>query len=141
MTAQSTFAAVSEIVKIFTDHYGTANVHLPNRTFTLPSSTSTGWARVRIAHTDSGQASLAGGTGARMWSRNGIGTIELYTQTGVGVQAAYTAAEAVRDLYQGTATPSGVWFRGVRVEEVTDDDQGAWYQIDVAFEFEYDQIT
>lgn len=140
MTAPSVFAAVTDIVKLFTDHYGADNVHLPNRAFTAPDD-GTPWARIRVNHTDAGQGSLGGADGSKLWDRGGVFQIELYSAAGRGMLTPYGEAEEVQMLYQGTRTASGVWFRNVRIEEPEEQPASPWYRIDVIGAFEYHQIA
>jgi hypothetical protein len=140
MTAPSVYAAVSEIVKLFTDHYGTDNVDLPNKKFTAPAN-GDGWARIRVNHTDGGQGSLGGADGSKLWDRAGVFQIELYTKAGKGMLTPYGEAEDVQTIFQGARTASGVWFRNVRIEEPTEQDASPWFRIDVTGAFEYHQIA
>lgn len=141
MTAPSIFAAVTEIVKIFTDHYGVDNVDLPNTKFDAPNTSADGWARIRVTHTDGGQGSLGGSDGAKIWDRAGVFQIELYTKAGRGMLIPYTEAEDVVSLYQGARTASGVWFRDVRIDEEPVQAPSPWFRIDVIGAFVYHQIA
>lgn len=146
MTAASAGAAVNEIIAVFLDYYGTANVELPNIAFDPPTDYTSSWARVVIEHVDAGQGSLANVEGKRRWVRSGVGLIELMTPIGEGTGGAYAEAEAVVNLYQGKRTASDVWFRNVRFEERgqrarNPGDARLWHQIDVYFSFAYDQLS
>lgn len=140
MTAPSVYAAVSEIVKLFTDHYGADNVDIPNKVFTLPKD-GTPWARIRVIHTEGGQGSLGGTDGAKLWDRGGVVQIELYSKAGAGMLTPYGDAEDVQMIYQGARTASGVWFRNVRIEEPEEQVWSPWFRIDVIGAFEYHQLA
>lgn len=148
MTAISIAQAIKEIATVYTLPNGTANLELPNKKFDVPAD-GTPWAKLTLVHSDESQASLSDENGQRRWRAHGLGTISLMSKLGSGTTDAYNAAEAVRNLYRGKRTPSDVWFRNVRIEER--DARGfspppkatgeKWFQIDVMFEFEYDQIS
>lgn len=145
MTAISMAKAMTEIVRVFTDVYGVANVDLPNKPFSLPTDKGTPWARVRLEHTEMGQGSLSDEAGRKIYNREGFGLIELYSPLGVGLEGPVDAAEEIVKAYQAANTVSDVWFRNVRMIESDTRGTGvvnasAWYRTDITFDFQYHQI-
>lgn len=104
----------------------------------IPTGSSDPWARVSLRHATGNQASLRGDAGTTRWDRGGILTVQIFVPTGEGLSEAYTLAKVVADAYEGTSTPSAVWFRNVRVNEVGPD--GEWFQVNVLIDFTYDEI-
>lgn len=103
-----------------------------------PSGNSDPWARVTVRHSFGEQATLANAGGQRRWNREGIITVQVFIPLGEGLSEGYALAKIVADAFEGAATPSAVWFRNVRVNEVGPD--GEWFQINVLADFTYDEI-
>ena len=104
-----------------------------------PPSTTTPWARSTIQHTPGGQVSLSGGVGgAKRWQKNGFLTVQIFVPAGEGLSEAYALAKTVEDAFAGVETPSAVWFRNPRINEVGPD--GEWYQVNFVVDFTYDEI-
>lgn len=97
------------------------------------------WAKVEIRHLDGGQASLANHAGIRRWRRSGVLWIQLRVPIGGGLAQGYELGQYFVDAIQKTSTDHCVWFRNVRLNEVGPD--GAWYQMNVLANFEYDQVV
>ena len=97
-----------------------------------------GWARVTLRHTDGRQVGH-GEQGQQRFERHGLLIIQIFVSPGRGYGPAYDLAKVVTDAYQGATTSKGVWFRGHHPREVPSD--GAWLQLNVHVEFEYDEIT
>ncbi len=105
---------------------------------TVPPTGNTPWARVRLRHTTSGQASLSGQSGTRIFTRNGILTVQIFVPPGKGLAEATDLPKIIQDSYEGVETSNGVWFRDVVVNEIGSD--GDFYQTNVVALFEYDEI-
>lgn len=99
--------------------------------------TSTPWARASVRHNVGDQEALANPLGNKLFSRDGLFTVQIFTPMGAGLRAADTLAKVVADALEGQATPGGVWFRRVRVREIGPD--GAFFHINVVAEFEYSE--
>lgn len=97
----------------------------------------TPWARLTIAHSEGGQASLGNAEGKRRFRRRGTITINVFGLPGRGLSYHGTLATLVRDAYEGTAV-GGLWFKNVRINEIGPD--GHWYLVNVLADFEYDEI-
>lgn len=96
------------------------------------------WARVSIRHNRGEQETLAGPIGNRMFFRDGLITVEVYTPQGDGLSKADELAKICADAFEGKSTPNGVWFRRVRIREIGPDQ--AWYQVNVIAEFTYSEV-
>jgi hypothetical protein len=98
------------------------------------SSTQDPWFVYMVRHTIGQQDSL-GGIGSRSFLRAGQIVVAVYTPVGNGLSESYTLAKLVTDAYEGKASPNGVWFRNVRVNEIGVD--GDFHQTNVIIEFQY----
>lgn len=96
------------------------------------------WITVTMQHSSGFQSTLSGAQGARTFSRLGLLTFQIFTPVGRGLQESYDLAKVVVDAFEGTATPGGVWFRNVRLNEVGRD--GEFFQLNVVVEFRYDEV-
>jgi hypothetical protein len=96
------------------------------------------WAVVTLQHSAGFQSTLSGAQGARTFTRLGFLTTQVFVPVGKGLQESYELAKVVSDAFEGTATPGGVWFRNVRLNEVGRD--GEFYQLNVIVEFSYDEV-
>lgn len=98
----------------------------------------TPWASVFVRHTSGGQASLSGSSGTRLFRREGVITVRIYSSQGSGLSEAYGLAKVVADAYEGVSTPGGAWFRDVRINENGRD--GQFIVVSVLIDFQYDEI-
>ena len=104
-----------------------------------PPEAAKAWFRWSMQHTEGRQASLACVDGVRRWRRNGLITVQCFAPLDKGgITTAQRMAEAVRDVYQGASTPSGVWYRRATTQEVGQDT--AWYQVNTTAMFTYDEV-
>lgn len=98
----------------------------------------TAWARVVMLHTGGGQSSLANHQGRRRYTRRGFVSVSVFTPTSTGLSMSGSIAMILLNALEGVSTPSSVWFRNVRISEVGAD--GAWYQMNVLADFNYDEV-
>lgn len=104
-----------------------------------PPDTETPWARFVLRHGPSAQSTLSNDEGARIFTREGIITVQVFTLTGSGlIGDPADLPTIVRDAYEGQRTAGGAWFKNVRINEIGED--GRWFQTNVIAEFEYDEI-
>lgn len=103
-----------------------------------PPRDATSWARARVQHTTGRQASLSGATGVKRWERGGFLIVQLFTPAKEGQNLSDDLASIIRGAFEGYSTPSGVWFRNPRINEVGQD--GTWYQVNIFVDFLYDEI-
>lgn len=149
MTAVTMATAVAEMEAKFRAAWNNPAPRLadyPNQDFTLPAFTVV-WARWRCQHAAGNQASLANVIGKRRWNRAGNVIVQVFTPLNASELSAYDTAEIVVGAYEGKTTPSGVWFRNVRIQEVNKDIDGGltanvagWNQRNVYADFLYNQI-
>ena len=97
------------------------------------------WARVTMRHATAQQRSM-GGLGERMFQRNGVVTIQIFVPTGKqGLVVADRLGKVAADAFEGEETFAGnVWFRNTTYREVGID--GAWFQVNITTEFEYNAV-
>lgn len=138
--------AVREMEARFRAAWSPRKADYPNQDFTLPPITDV-WARWRCQHATGNQGSLANVIGRRKWARGGSIIVQVFTPLNSSELSAYDTAEIVVGAYEGKTTPSGVWFRNVRVQETNKDigggiaaDVSGWIQRNVIADFLYDQI-
>lgn len=96
------------------------------------------WCRAVLQHLSASKATLTDGTGGSRWRRAGTVIVQVFTEAGGGVGAAYDHAHAFLNALEGLSTPRGVILRNVRFSEVGPD--GNWYQCNISAEFEYDEV-
>lgn len=109
----------------------------PPGTETPPSRVGS-WARARVQHTTGRQASLAGASGTKRWERGGFLIVQLFTPALDGQNLADSLGSIILGAFEGYSSPSGVWFRNPRMNEVGKD--GAWYQTNLFVDFQYDEV-
>ena len=126
--------AVDDMSKIINDvkpcklYWESVKVRESNLNYDLP------WASVTIRHAAANQVTL-GGIGQRSFLRNGTLIIAIFSPIGNGLQSGYELARLSATAYEGVASPNGVWFRNVRIQEIGRD--GEYMQINVLADFEY----
>lgn len=92
------------------------------------------WATVVVRHA-TGQQDTLGGAGSRQFLRRGTILVGINTPSTSGLSEAYQLAKVVADAYEGVASPNGVWFRNVRINE--NGRNGTFNQMNVVVDFEY----
>jgi hypothetical protein len=107
----------------------------------LPNDAS--WARIMVEHTFFSQATLGGkvslGGGGSRFRRAGLVTVQIFTPVGDGLTTADPLVDLAIDAFEGESTGSDrIEFRNARANEVGSD--GAWTQVNVLAEFEYDRV-
>lgn len=104
-----------------------------------PGARSLTWVRVSVQHLLSEQAALAGADSQRRYERRGLITMQVFTPTGDGLATNDALATQLQEALQGVSSPSGIWFRNARANEVGQ--SGPWFQTNVLADFEYDSIV
>jgi hypothetical protein len=64
--------------------------------------------------------------------------VQIFTPSGEGLSEAYNLGKILMDAFEGYATPSQVWFRNARTNEVGPSD--SWYQTNFLVDFTYDEM-
>jgi hypothetical protein len=119
--------------------YATTDVRWNGKESNEPPLASSAWFRWSMLHTGGEQASLSCEGGKRRWRRDGLIIVQCFAPLDKGgLTLAQRMAESVRDAYQGSSTPSGVWFRNATTQEVGIDK--AWYQVNAVIQFTYDEV-
>jgi hypothetical protein len=97
------------------------------------------WARIRVMHAKGDQRSM-GGIGGRVFTRLGIVTVQVFAPAGKqGLVLADQLGNVALSAFEGEETSAGnVWFRNTAYHEVGVD--GAFFQVNVNAEFEYDTV-
>jgi hypothetical protein len=111
--------------------YPTAPILWADRTSDDDLPTDPIWCRATVLHT----AGFNDAIGNKIFGRSGTATIQIFTRYGSGLTNNDVAAKVALDTFQGQATPGGVWFRDVTLNEVGQD--GDWFQSNVLATFEY----
>lgn len=94
------------------------------------------WATITIRHVTGQQRTL--GISNRLFERNGMVIFQIFIPSGNGLQVLYQLAKLFTDAFEGISSPSGVWFRNVRINEVGRD--GQFHQLNVLVDFEYTEV-
>jgi len=133
--------ARDDMMKIVTDAWVAANPTYPLVYDDMPTDgppeTKLPWARLTLRHNRGEQETLTNAIGQRLFGRDGLLTVQIFTPRGEGLTRAYQLAKVVADALEGKSTPNGVWFRAVRIREVGPD--GGWFQLNVTADFEYNE--
>jgi len=93
------------------------------------------WIYATVQHYTGRQTTI--GNGLRRFERTGAFRAEIYTARGTGLSLSDAACKVVADAFEGQKSPSGIWFRNVRMDEIGPD--GVWFRVDVIAEFRYDE--
>jgi hypothetical protein len=91
-----------------------------------------------VQHANSAQATLADESSKKVFTRNGVLTVQIFTVYGIGLTKSDALVKIVQDAFEGKATLNGIWFRNVRASEIGQD--GEWHQTNVLVEFIYDEV-
>jgi hypothetical protein len=94
------------------------------------------WCRITLKHVGGRQATLRG-DGA-LFEHTGIVIVQVFAaaRDNTGATVATKLAMVASKAFEGRRTPN-VWFKNVRYEEIGR--EGAWYQINVSAEFNWNE--
>lgn len=97
------------------------------------------FARIHVQHVTGNQTTF-GRVGERQFTRTGFVSIQILTplsdKTGLG--KAEALAVIARNAFEGVGPGDGLFFRGVRINEIGPDGRG-WYSFNVIADFSYDE--
>ena len=158
--------ANDEILTVFRDAWQPRAAVYENVDGSKPTDVTSTWARAIVRHFTGNQDSLIGGLvrgnpptvttvalgvtakqvdpinpkekNVRRYRHGGLFTAQIFVPIGKGLMEGYELAKLVSDAFEGTDTPSDVWFRNVRLREIGPD--GEWFQINVLADFEYTEV-
>lgn len=130
-------AAYDEMLAVFRDAWigagqSIASVAWPDLPFTIP--TSGAWARVTLRHATGGQSSLAGASGAKLYTQTGTIFAQVFAPLGDGQKSSLWLAQDVVNGYR--SAKGAVWYRNQRLKEIGA--SGAFDQTNVLVDFTYD---
>lgn len=97
----------------------------------------TPWASTVIRHAGGRQLTF-GPVGTRQFERIGVIIVSVYAQVGKGLSDPYALAKILADAFEGQSSPSGVWFRNVRINEIGRD--GQFMQVNMLADFTYTEV-
>lgn len=103
----------------------------------VPPTGQDAWARIALRHVTSGQVSLAGVDGTRIFTRNGVLTVQVFEPSGFGTAKTVDIPEIMKNAYEGKTTAGGVVFSEATINEVGQD--GDFFQTNVVVAFKYDE--
>jgi hypothetical protein len=120
--------------------FPTAEVRYDGKPVPTPPPADGVWVRASLRHAEGRQGSLSCEHGERRWRRLGTLAVQCFAPLSgpKPLQTAEAVACAIRDAFQGAATPGGVWFREATTNEVGPD--ASWYQVNATVLFEYDEV-
>jgi hypothetical protein len=101
------------------------------------------WVRVSIQTVGENQSSLSvaeGINGQRRYTAFGFVIIQVFAprSTKDSFQNGIKLAEIAKKIFRGKTTPGKIWFRNVRVNELSP--ENSFYRLNVVAEFEYDEL-
>ena len=98
---------------------------------------ATPYLRAELLYETSRKTSLKGRGGAKREHR-GLLVALLHTQAGLGYSNALPLISVAQDIFDGTSSPGGVWFRNPHITNIGR--QGTWYVTSMTVTFIYDLI-
>lgn len=130
-------AARDEMLAVFRDAWlaqslPITSVAWPDLPFEVPASGP--WARVTLRHATGGQSSLAGASGALMYTQTGTIFVQVFAPLGDGSKTSLGLAQAVVNAYR--SAKGSVWYRNTRLKEIGA--SGAFDQTNALADFTYD---
>lgn len=99
------------------------------------------WARLSIQTVFEEQTALAGNDGKRRYTASGLVFVQIFCPKSISNsgEVGRKLAEIARNAYRGKTTPNKVWFRNVRINELSP--ENLFYRFNVVAEFEYDETA
>lgn len=99
------------------------------------------WVRVSIQTVFEEQTALAGNDLKRRYTASGLVFVQLFCPKSVSNsgQNGRTLAEIARAAFRGKSTPNKVWFKNVRINELSP--ENLFHRFNVVAEFEYDEVS
>lgn len=99
------------------------------------------WARVSIQTVFEEQTALAGSDTKRRYTASGLVFVQIFCPKSISNsgEIGRKLAEIARKGYRGKSTPNKVWFRNVRINELSP--ENLFNRLNVVAEFEYDETA
>lgn len=97
-------------------------------------------ARVTLLTSTGRQASLAGASGTKIWDRGGVVITQCFAPiaNGKALEIAESLGYVAVNAFEGKTTPSGAWFRNVRLNEIGPKD--GWFAVNAIADFSYNEV-
>lgn len=95
--------------------------------------------RVTVRFFDGRLASLGNASGGRVYRREGLVYVQVFTPHGKGLTQANVVSEALVRAIENPGATGNIWFRDAHASEIGSD--GAYYQINVVARFQYDLVA
>ncbi len=98
------------------------------------------WGRVSTQTVFEEQTSLAGNESKKRYTSSGLVFVQIFCpkSNAQANEFGKKLAEVARNSFRGKSTPSKVWFRNARINELSPED--LFYRFNVVAEFEYDEL-
>lgn len=98
------------------------------------SPESTPFARIILRHAEGNNDGITN----KRFERSGVAIVQIFTLFGEGLSKSDILSKVAADAFQGKATPGGVWFRNVRLNEIGQD--GEFFQVNILADFSYCEV-
>lgn len=99
------------------------------------------WARLSVQTVFEEQTAIAGNDLKRRYTASGLVFVQLFCPKSVSDsgEVGRKLAELARAAFRGKSSPNNVWFRNVRINELSP--ENLFHRFNVVAEFEYDEIA
>lgn len=96
--------------------------------------------RFTMTPVDARQASLTGPNRAKVWDNAGIISVQCFgpDEDANGYEVAEYVAIMAKRVFQGNASPNGIWFNNCRANRVGP--SGGWYQFNTLIEYQFNEV-
>lgn len=142
--------ARNELSKFFNDAWASVDwtpmdngvaptVYWEGRTYQNPPPLDVPFVRFNITPNSAGQSSLTGAEGETRWGNYGIVNVQCFgpQEWTDGFEVAEYIAIMAKRVFQGKATPNGIWFRNCRANKIGV--SGGWCQFNTIVEYQFDE--
>lgn len=99
----------------------------------------TTFGRVTVRFMSGQKASLGGTSGGRLFRREGLLYVQIFTPHGRGPGPADAIAQALVAAIEDPGATGNIWFRDVGAQEIGSD--GGYWQVNVTARFQFDRIA
>jgi len=98
------------------------------------------WARFTQEGVNEEQTTLTGDAGCQRFTPEGLIVIQVFCPKldSVSMENGRKLATVGKEAYRGKKTSGGIWFRNVKIKELTP--EAKWNRFNVIAEYEYDEI-
>lgn len=98
------------------------------------------WCRISIQTVSENQASFARNAGEKKFTAFGLVYVQIFSphSENNGFQKGLLLGQVAKNAFRGESTPGGVWFRNVRINELSPED--SFHRLNVVAEYEHDEL-